>query len=56
MQIGVVGSGTMGSGIAQVAAQAGFEVILIDKTIELSRGGLARIEVGAVTAWPKREN
>ena len=42
--IGVVGSGTMGSGIAQVAAQAGCDVILLDTTLERSRGGLAKIE------------
>jgi 3-hydroxybutyryl-CoA dehydrogenase len=46
MQIGVVGSGTMGAGIAQISAQAGFEVILIDKNLELARAGLARIEAG----------
>ena len=41
--IGVVGSGTMGSGIAQVAAQAGCDVILLDTTLERSRGGLSKI-------------
>ena len=38
-KIGVVGAGQMGSGIAQVAAQAGFDVVLLDITEEaLSRG------------------
>jgi 3-hydroxybutyryl-CoA dehydrogenase len=43
-QIAVVGSGTMGSGIAHVAAQAGREVLLLDTTLERSRRGLAKIE------------
>ena len=30
MQIGIIGSGTMGAGIAQVAAQAGNRVIVCD--------------------------
>ena len=33
-KIGVIGAGTMGGGIAQVAAQAGFTVVLND--IEMS--------------------
>lgn len=34
MQIGVVGAGTMGAGIAQLAAQAGHEVLLTDARSE----------------------
>ncbi len=33
-RIGVVGAGQMGSGIAQVAAQAGYEVVLLDQVPE----------------------
>ncbi|MEC8803064.1 MAG: 3-hydroxyacyl-CoA dehydrogenase NAD-binding domain-containing protein [Bacteroidota bacterium] len=33
-KVGVVGAGTMGSGIAQIAAQAGCEVILVDSSAE----------------------
>ena len=45
MKVGVIGAGTMGSGIAQAFLQGGnHEVILNDLTPELSRGGLAKIE------------
>jgi 3-hydroxybutyryl-CoA dehydrogenase len=43
-KIGVVGAGVMGSGIAQVCAQAGFEVIMRDLTDELVQKGLKNIE------------
>jgi len=39
----VIGAGQMGSGIAQVAAQAGLEVVLNDVTSELAERGLAAI-------------
>jgi len=42
----VVGAGTMGSGIAQLCAQAGLNAILVDATKELSDKGRARIEKG----------
>ena len=40
---GVVGSGQMGSGIAQVAAMAGYDVILHDVRPELTEKGVATI-------------
>lgn len=42
--IAVIGAGTMGHGIAQIAAQSGFEVTLIDINDEIVRRGLANIE------------
>ena len=41
--IGVVGAGTMGAGIAQVAAQAGISVRLRDLNDELVWAGLAAV-------------
>lgn len=42
-QIGVLGAGTMGAGIAQVAAQAGFDTLLYDVSQEFIDRGLGRI-------------
>jgi 3-hydroxybutyryl-CoA dehydrogenase len=44
MQIGVLGAGTMGHGIAQVSAMAGHEVIVRDVEREYVDDGLAAIE------------
>ncbi|HEU4390557.1 MAG TPA: 3-hydroxybutyryl-CoA dehydrogenase [Blastocatellia bacterium] len=44
--LGVIGSGTMGSGIAQVAARSGLAVILNDVSTDLITRGMARIEKG----------
>ncbi len=43
MKIGVVGAGQMGNGIAQVAAQSGFQVILFDISAAALQKGLATI-------------
>ena len=58
MRIGVVGSGTMGSGIAQVFAQAGYDVALQDVSaaaLEAARRRIAQslskfVEKGAISA------
>jgi 3-hydroxybutyryl-CoA dehydrogenase len=42
--IGVIGAGTMGNGIAQVAARAGFEVVMRDVSEEFLERGVKTIE------------
>jgi 3-hydroxybutyryl-CoA dehydrogenase len=42
-RVAVLGAGTMGHGIAQVCAMAGYTVALADATVELALGGLERI-------------
>jgi 3-hydroxybutyryl-CoA dehydrogenase len=48
--VGVVGAGTMGSGIAQLAAQSGLTTILHDPIADALERGLARIE----RQWERR--
>lgn len=43
-RIGVVGCGLMGSGIAEIAARAGADVIVIERNPEALAAGVARIE------------
>jgi 3-hydroxybutyryl-CoA dehydrogenase len=43
-KVGVVGAGTMGSGIAQVAAQSGLDVVLVDIQASALTKGLATID------------
>jgi 3-hydroxybutyryl-CoA dehydrogenase len=42
--VGVVGCGLMGSGIAQVCAEAGYKVIVLEVSEELLKKGLGKIE------------
>jgi 3-hydroxybutyryl-CoA dehydrogenase len=42
--IGVIGAGTMGNGIAQVAARAGFDVVMRDVSEDFLRRGLTAID------------
>src|ERR1041385_6404404 len=43
MKLGVVGGGTMGGGIAQVAAQQGLDVVLLDVRQDLLDASVGRI-------------
>jgi 3-hydroxybutyryl-CoA dehydrogenase len=49
-KIAVIGAGTMGSGIAQVAAVAGFQVQLFDLNPEVLKKGLAGIQKNLLKA------
>ena len=43
-KIGVVGCGFMGSGIAQVCAQAGYDVVVAEISEQILSKGLATVE------------
>ncbi|MEM9188553.1 MAG: 3-hydroxybutyryl-CoA dehydrogenase [Myxococcota bacterium] len=43
-RFGVIGAGQMGRGIAQVAAESGFDVILLDASLPQAQAGKERIE------------
>jgi 3-hydroxybutyryl-CoA dehydrogenase len=43
-KIGVVGAGQMGQGIAQVAAQAGIDVIVVDAAPDFAQAGVGKIK------------
>ncbi len=42
-RLGIVGAGQMGGGVAEVAGQAGFEVLVYDITEEMCRRGVENI-------------
>jgi len=42
--VGIIGMGTMGNGIAQVAAATGYKVLVQDRTDELIKKGIGKIE------------
>ena len=43
-KLGVVGAGQMGQGIAQVAAQAGIDVIVVDAALDFAQAGVGKIK------------
>jgi 3-hydroxybutyryl-CoA dehydrogenase len=52
-KVGVLGAGLMGSGIAEVAAKAGYETTVREVSEELARKGLSRIESSLARAVEK---
>lgn len=59
LRIAVVGAGTMGQGIAQVASQAGIDVLIIEKDEDSLKESLASIEDHLdyeTSRWSKTES
>jgi 3-hydroxybutyryl-CoA dehydrogenase len=52
-KVGILGAGLMGSGIAEVAAKAGYETLVREVSVELARKGLSRIEASLARAVDK---
>ncbi|MDT8368195.1 MAG: 3-hydroxybutyryl-CoA dehydrogenase [Longimicrobiales bacterium] len=52
-KVGVAGAGLMGSGIAEVSAKAGFDVLVRELNDEAAEGGRARIEKSLARAVEK---
>ncbi len=53
-RIGVIGAGTMGAGIVQICARAGFDVIVREPDRNLLEMGLTRLDDG-LSRWVKKE-
>jgi 3-hydroxybutyryl-CoA dehydrogenase len=54
-RVGVLGSGTMGHGIAQVCAGRGSTVTVADQSREFLTGAQAKVEgVASLEAWSRR--
>jgi 3-hydroxybutyryl-CoA dehydrogenase len=45
-RVAVIGCGTMGGGVAQVAAQRGYEVVVVEKDAASAEAGLQRVTAG----------
>lgn len=53
--IGVVGAGQMGQGIAQVAAQSGYQVLMADQNIATATAGVEKIKAQLTKAVEKQK-
>lgn len=52
--VAVVGSGLMGSGIAQVTAQAGYQVTLVDQNDKILNKAISSIQKSLTRATKKK--
>ena len=52
-KVGIVGCGLMGSGIAEITARAGYEVLITEVTEEFLKKGISRIEASTQKAVDK---
>ncbi|TFH33649.1 MAG: 3-hydroxyacyl-CoA dehydrogenase family protein [Dehalococcoidia bacterium] len=52
-KIGIVGCGLMGSGIAEISAKAGYDVVVVEVTEEFLKKGISRIESSTQKAVDK---
>ena len=52
-KVGIVGCGLMGSGIAEITARAGYDVVVTEVTDEFLKKGLSRIEASTQKAVDK---
>ena len=54
-RVGVVGCGLMGAGIAEVAARAGAEVVVVEADEAAAKAGRARVERSLATAVARKK-
>lgn len=54
-RIGVVGAGLMGSGIAEISARAGLDVVVVEASAHASDVGMARIQKSLLKAQERRK-
>lgn len=54
-KIGIIGTGTMGNGIAQVAAQAGYQVVVKDVSDDKTKKSISKIDAGLTKLVEKQK-
>ena len=54
--VGVLGTGTMGAGIVQVAAQSGFKVVACDHSVEEACQHFSKLPCGQLVSQAERSS